>query len=67
MPDASAHSQRDSEPAAATLLVIGYMLIRRGSRERHKQVMLAALECRAAFLIFSTPTPREGTGEGEIV
>ncbi len=37
--------------AAATLLAIGYVLIRRGARERHKQVMLAALGCSAAFLI----------------
>ena len=36
---------------AATLLVIGYVLIRRGNRERHKQVMLSALGCSAAFLI----------------
>lgn len=36
---------------AATLLVIGYVLIRRGHRERHKQVMLSALGCSAAFLI----------------
>ena len=36
---------------AATLLVIGYILIRRGNRERHKQVMLSALGCSAAFLI----------------
>lgn len=36
---------------AATLLVIGYVLIRRGNRERHKQVMLTALGCSAAFLI----------------
>ena len=36
---------------AATLLVIGYILIRRGNRERHKQVMLTALGCSAAFLI----------------
>ncbi len=36
---------------AATLLVIGYVLIRRGNRERHKQVMLSALVCSAAFLI----------------
>ena len=38
---------------AATLLVIGYVLIRRGKRERHKQVMLSALACSAAFLISS--------------
>ena len=36
---------------AATLLVIGYVLIRRGHRERHKQVMLSALGCSAAFLV----------------
>ena len=36
---------------AATLLVIGYVLIRRGNRQRHKQVMLAALLCSAAFLV----------------
>ena len=36
---------------AATLLVIGYVLIRRGNRRRHKQVMLAALLCSAAFLV----------------
>ncbi len=36
---------------AATLLVIGYVLIRRGNRERHKQVMLSALGCSTAFLI----------------
>lgn len=36
---------------AATLLVIGYLLIRRGNRERHKQVMLTALGCSAAFLV----------------
>ncbi len=36
---------------AATLLVIGYVLIRRGNRGRHKQVMLSALGCSAAFLI----------------
>ncbi len=36
---------------AATLLVIGYLLIRRGNRERHKQVMLMALGCSAAFLV----------------
>ena len=36
---------------AATLLVVGYVLIRRGNRERHKQVMLSALGCSAAFLI----------------
>ncbi len=37
--------------AAATLLVIGYVLIRRGDRERHRLVMLAALGCSAAFLL----------------
>ena len=36
---------------AATLLVIGYVLIRRGKRERHKQAMLSALGCSAAFLV----------------
>ncbi len=36
---------------AATLLVIGYVQIRRGRRERHKKFMLAALGCSAAFLI----------------
>ena len=36
---------------AALLLVTGYVLIRRGHRERHKQVMLAALGCSAAFLV----------------
>lgn len=36
---------------AAALLTIGYLLIRRGYRERHKQVMLAALTTSALFLL----------------
>ncbi len=37
--------------AAATLLVVGYVLIRRGDRRRHRLVMLSALGCSAAFLV----------------
>jgi uncharacterized membrane protein YozB (DUF420 family) len=36
---------------AAVLLVIGYILIRRGDRRRHKAVMLAAFSTSTLFLI----------------
>ena len=36
---------------AATLLVIGWILIKRGQRQAHKRVMLAAVACSAAFLV----------------
>ena len=36
---------------AATLLVIGYVLIRRGRIGRHRQVMLAAFATSALFLV----------------
>lgn len=36
---------------AATLLVIGYVLIRRGRIARHRQVMLAAFATSALFLV----------------
>ena len=35
---------------AAALLVVGWVLIRRGRREAHRKVMLAAFACSAAFL-----------------
>lgn len=35
---------------AATLLVIGYVLIRQGKKEAHKKAMLAAFGCSVAFL-----------------
>jgi len=36
---------------SATLLTIGYVLIRRGDRVRHRNVMLAALTSSALFLV----------------
>ena len=36
---------------AAVLLVIGYTLIRRGRREQHRRVMLAAFATSALFLV----------------
>ena len=36
---------------AAALLVTGWVLIRRGRREAHRRVMLAAVSCSAAFLV----------------
>jgi uncharacterized membrane protein YozB (DUF420 family) len=36
---------------AATLLVIGYILIRRGRKQAHKKTMLAAVACSLLFLI----------------
>lgn len=36
---------------AAALLVLGYTLIRRGRREAHKRVMLAAFAVSSAFLV----------------
>jgi uncharacterized membrane protein YozB (DUF420 family) len=34
----------------ATLLLVGYVLIRRGRREAHEKVMIGALACSALFL-----------------
>jgi putative membrane protein len=54
---------------AAMLLVTGYVMIRRGHRERHKRCMLAALATSALFLVSyvvyhanagSRPFPGEG-------
>jgi uncharacterized membrane protein YozB (DUF420 family) len=36
--------------SSALLLATGYVLIRRGRRDAHKRVMLAALACSALFL-----------------
>lgn len=36
---------------AAVLLVLGYILIRRGKREAHRAVMLTAFGCSVLFLI----------------
>ena len=36
---------------AAVLLVVGYLLIRRGKREAHRAVMLTAFGCSVLFLI----------------
>ena len=36
---------------AAVLLVLGYLLIRRGKREAHRAVMLTAFGCSVLFLI----------------
>jgi uncharacterized membrane protein YozB (DUF420 family) len=36
---------------AAVLLVTGWMLIKRGRRDAHRRVMLAAVSCSAAFLV----------------
>ena len=36
---------------AATLLVIGWILIKRGRRQAHKRVMLAAVACSTGFLV----------------
>jgi uncharacterized membrane protein YozB (DUF420 family) len=36
---------------AAVLLVVGYRLIRRGRREQHRRVMLAAFATSALFLV----------------
>ena len=55
---------------AALLLVVGYVLIRRGQRSAHKRAMLAAFACSTLFLIGyliyhanvgSTPFPGQGT------
>ena len=35
---------------AAVLLVVGWILIKRGRRQAHRKVMLAAVACSAAFL-----------------
>lgn len=35
---------------AACLLALGYLRIRRGRRDQHRKLMLAALACSAAFL-----------------
>jgi uncharacterized membrane protein YozB (DUF420 family) len=54
---------------AATLLVLGYALIRLGRREAHKKAMLSAFACSSLFLISyviyhwshgSTPFPGRG-------
>jgi uncharacterized membrane protein YozB (DUF420 family) len=37
--------------ASATLLLVGYVLIRRGRPESHRRAMLAALACSALFLV----------------
>ena len=37
--------------ASAMLLLVGYVLIRRGHPESHRRVMLAALACSALFLV----------------
>jgi protein SCO1/2/putative membrane protein len=36
---------------SAVLLVIAYLEIRKGNRERHRKIMLTAFGCSAAFLI----------------
>jgi putative membrane protein len=36
---------------ATVLLVVGYLLIRRGRREAHRRVMLAAFACSSLFLV----------------
>ena len=35
----------------AVLLLLGYVLIRRGRREAHRRAMLAAVSCSALFLV----------------
>ncbi len=37
--------------ASATLVVLGFRAIRRGLRERHRALMLAAVACSALFLV----------------
>jgi uncharacterized membrane protein YozB (DUF420 family) len=37
--------------SSALLLLTGYLLIRRGRREAHRRVMLAAFACSALFLV----------------
>ena len=36
---------------SAVLLVLGYVLIRRGKREAHRRAMLGAVSCSALFLV----------------
>ena len=56
---------------AAVLLVYGYTLIRRGERERHRRVMLAAFTTSALFLVsyvtyHANAGSRPFTGQGPI-
>ena len=56
---------------AAVLLVIGYVLIRRGRRETHRRVMLAAFATSALFLVsyviyHANAGSRPFTGQGPI-
>jgi len=56
---------------AAVLLVVGYRLIRRGRREQHRRVMLAAFATSALFLIsyvtyHANVGSRPFTGQGPI-
>jgi uncharacterized membrane protein YozB (DUF420 family) len=56
---------------AAVLLVIGYTLIRRGWREQHRRVMLAAFATSALFLVsyvvyHANVGSRPFTGQGPI-
>lgn len=56
---------------AATLLVVGYVLIRRGRIEQHRRVMLAAFAISALFLVsylvyHANAGSRPFTGQGPI-
>ena len=56
---------------AAVLLVYGYTLIRRGERERHRRVMIAAFTTSALFLVsyvtyHANAGSRPFTGQGPI-